>query len=181
MLLWTKYTCIGLKILSKITPITLSILSQSPSTCWFHWLCQMQTPGSKTWSRPHKTTWLNTTCANASPAKMEALLLCWTEGAFACAPTSLRAWPARTLNPTKIKAQVGHTLSKHNYVLFFVCVNFLNFTSATRPTVNQLGNWSCWSSWSSCSGGKRSRTRQCKTDGVSGASCTGDTNSDEHC
>ncbi|XP_004074560.1 complement component C9 [Oryzias latipes] len=64
------------------------------------------------------------------------------------------------------------------------CQNFKpdkNKGPATRPTVDQLGNWSCWSTWSSCSGGKRSRTRFCKTDGVPGASCTGDTNSDEYC
>ncbi|GAA6219239.1 complement component C9 [Lates japonicus] len=51
----------------------------------------------------------------------------------------------------------------------------------TRPTVNQEGNWSCWSAWSSCNGGKRTRTRGCNTDGLTGAVCRGDTNSQEHC
>ncbi|XP_022047280.2 complement component C9 [Acanthochromis polyacanthus] len=51
----------------------------------------------------------------------------------------------------------------------------------TRPTVNQEGNWSCWSAWSNCSGGKRSRTRGCNTDGLTGASCRGDTRSEEYC
>ncbi|XP_035040607.1 complement component C9 [Hippoglossus stenolepis] len=51
----------------------------------------------------------------------------------------------------------------------------------TRPTVNQEGNWSCWLAWSSCNGGKRARTRGCNTDGLVGAVCRGDTNSDEFC
>ncbi|KAL7376314.1 hypothetical protein ABVT39_005270 [Epinephelus coioides] len=51
----------------------------------------------------------------------------------------------------------------------------------TRPTVNQEGNWSCWSSWSSCSGGKRTRARGCNTDGLLGATCRGDTSSEEYC
>ncbi|XP_056259992.1 complement component C9 [Seriola aureovittata] len=50
-----------------------------------------------------------------------------------------------------------------------------------KPVVNQEGNWSCWSAWNSCSGAKRTRTRQCNTDGISGAQCRGDTNHDEYC
>nr|XP_019937550.1 PREDICTED: complement component C9 [Paralichthys olivaceus] len=53
--------------------------------------------------------------------------------------------------------------------------------AGTRPTVNHEGNWSCWSAWSSCSGGKRTRARNCNTDGLPGANCRGDTNSDEFC
>ncbi|KAM9734668.1 complement component C9 [Menidia menidia] len=50
-----------------------------------------------------------------------------------------------------------------------------------RPQVNQEGNWSCWAAWSTCSGGKRSRTRSCNTDGLVGASCRGDTRSEDYC
>ncbi|XP_030622843.1 complement component C9 [Chanos chanos] len=48
-------------------------------------------------------------------------------------------------------------------------------------TVFQLGNWACWSGWSSCSGGKRTRTRTCNTQGLVGASCKGDTQSEDYC
>uniref|UniRef100_A0A3Q0R4Z0 Complement component C9 n=1 Tax=Amphilophus citrinellus TaxID=61819 RepID=A0A3Q0R4Z0_AMPCI len=51
----------------------------------------------------------------------------------------------------------------------------------SRPTVTQEGNWSCWSAWSACRGGKRTRSRSCNTDGLSGALCRGDTNSEEYC
>uniref|UniRef100_A0A3B4ERR3 Complement component C9 n=2 Tax=Pundamilia nyererei TaxID=303518 RepID=A0A3B4ERR3_9CICH len=51
----------------------------------------------------------------------------------------------------------------------------------TRPAVVHEGNWSCWSAWSNCSGGKRTRTRGCNTDGVPGAACSGDRNSEEYC
>ncbi|XP_030291657.1 complement component C9 isoform X1 [Sparus aurata] len=50
-----------------------------------------------------------------------------------------------------------------------------------RPTVNQEGNWSCWGAWSGCSGGRRSRTRDCNTDGLVGAACRGSTASEEYC
>nr|XP_020472571.1 complement component C9 [Monopterus albus] len=50
-----------------------------------------------------------------------------------------------------------------------------------RPDVNQEGNWSCWSAWSNCSGGKRTRTRACNTEGLLGAACRGDTSSEEYC
>ncbi|XP_059214637.1 uncharacterized protein LOC131992941 [Centropristis striata] len=53
--------------------------------------------------------------------------------------------------------------------------------TGTRPTVSQEGNWSCWSSWSACSAAKRTRTRSCNTDGLVGATCRGDTSSEEHC
>ncbi|KAF3701814.1 Complement component C9 Precursor [Channa argus] len=54
-------------------------------------------------------------------------------------------------------------------------------TAGSRPTVQQQGNWSCWSSWTTCTGGKRSRRRSCNTEGLQGAVCTGDTNSEEYC
>ncbi|KAF4073127.1 hypothetical protein AMELA_G00255270 [Ameiurus melas] len=47
--------------------------------------------------------------------------------------------------------------------------------------IEQLGNWGCWSSWSSCSGGRQIRTRSCKTGGIAGVICKGDTVSEEHC
>ncbi|KAL2081762.1 hypothetical protein ACEWY4_023615 [Coilia grayii] len=49
-----------------------------------------------------------------------------------------------------------------------------------KPVV-QEGNWSCWSAWSSCSGGKHSRTRKCNTEGLSNASCPGETVSEDYC
>ncbi|CAN9504377.1 unnamed protein product [Ophioblennius macclurei] len=51
----------------------------------------------------------------------------------------------------------------------------------TRPIVTSEGNWACWSAWSSCNGGRRNRSRSCNTDGIVGADCRGDTNSEEHC
>ncbi|MEQ2302531.1 hypothetical protein AMECASPLE_007672 [Ameca splendens] len=54
--------------------------------------------------------------------------------------------------------------------------------AAQRPTVAHEGNWTCWSSWSSCSGGKRSRTRRCNTDGLGGSvTCRGEVTSEEYC
>ncbi|XP_061603227.1 complement component C9 [Phyllopteryx taeniolatus] len=50
-----------------------------------------------------------------------------------------------------------------------------------RPEVSQEGNWSCWSDWSDCSGGKRTRTRGCNTNGLLGALCRGDSSSEEYC
>uniref|UniRef100_A0A3Q1I2K3 Complement component C9 n=1 Tax=Anabas testudineus TaxID=64144 RepID=A0A3Q1I2K3_ANATE len=50
-----------------------------------------------------------------------------------------------------------------------------------RPDVVQEGNWSCWSSWSNCKAGKHSRTRSCNTEGLNGAECRGDSNSEESC
>ncbi|XP_053473620.1 complement component C9 [Ictalurus furcatus] len=47
--------------------------------------------------------------------------------------------------------------------------------------IEQLGNWGCWSSWSSCSGGRQSRTRSCKTGGIAGVTCKGDSVSEEYC
>ncbi|XP_040914348.1 complement component C9 [Toxotes jaculatrix] len=64
------------------------------------------------------------------------------------------------------------------------CQNFKgdkSKTPGTRPTVNQEGNWSCWSTWSICTGGKRTRTRRCNTEGLQGAVCRGDTNNEEFC
>ncbi|XP_061763774.1 complement component C9 [Nerophis ophidion] len=65
------------------------------------------------------------------------------------------------------------------------CQNFkgdkVKHSVATRPTVSQEGNWSCWSSWSSCSGGKQTRTRACNTVGLLGATCRGDTSSEQYC
>lgn len=62
----------------------------------------------------------------------------------------------------------------------YLCPNCMIF-AAPRPSVIQEGNWSCWSSWSSCQGQKRSRTRRCNTVGVLGATCRGDTRSEEYC
>lgn len=59
--------------------------------------------------------------------------------------------------------------------------SFKQCFAVKRPTVNQEGNWSCWSSWASCSGGKRSRTRGCNTEGLSGAQCRGDSTGEEYC
>ncbi|TSO37116.1 Complement component C9 [Bagarius yarrelli] len=47
--------------------------------------------------------------------------------------------------------------------------------------IEQLGNWGCWSSWSDCSGGSQTRTRFCNTGGISGATCKGDTISEQYC
>ncbi|XP_036418853.1 complement component C9 [Colossoma macropomum] len=47
--------------------------------------------------------------------------------------------------------------------------------------VQQQGNWACWSAWSSCSGGRRTRTRTCTTGGIAGATCKGDTVSEDYC
>ncbi|XP_071380909.1 complement component C9 [Centroberyx affinis] len=49
------------------------------------------------------------------------------------------------------------------------------------PTVVQEGNWSCWSGWSACTGTKRIRRRSCNTEGLTGASCRGETISEEPC
>ncbi|XP_058473666.1 complement component C9 [Solea solea] len=64
------------------------------------------------------------------------------------------------------------------------CQNFKGDKSkhqSTRPDVDQEGNWTCWSAWSNCSGGKRTRSRSCNTDGLSGAACRGDTSGEEFC
>ncbi|KAI4875765.1 hypothetical protein NFI96_024278, partial [Prochilodus magdalenae] len=47
--------------------------------------------------------------------------------------------------------------------------------------VEQQGNWGCWSTWSSCSGGRRTRTRTCKTGGIAGAICKGETVGEDYC
>ncbi|KAF7217527.1 complement component C9 [Nothobranchius furzeri] len=64
------------------------------------------------------------------------------------------------------------------------CQNFKSDKAkspASRPAVIQVGNWSCWSAWSSCSGGKRTRSRRCNMDGLTDASCRGDTTSEGYC
>ncbi|XP_029025646.1 complement component C9 [Betta splendens] len=64
------------------------------------------------------------------------------------------------------------------------CQNFKSDKSRNagqRPAVTHEGNWSCWTSWTSCSGGKRSRTRHCNTDGVPGAQCRGVTTGEDYC
>ncbi|XP_072228456.1 complement component C9 [Leuresthes tenuis] len=64
------------------------------------------------------------------------------------------------------------------------CQNFKSDKASNqgqKPVVSQEGSWSCWSGWSTCAGGKRSRTRGCNTDGLVGATCRGDTNSEEYC
>ncbi|KAL0965798.1 hypothetical protein UPYG_G00285850 [Umbra pygmaea] len=48
-------------------------------------------------------------------------------------------------------------------------------------SVRQEGNWSCWTNWSSCSGGKRTRTRRCNTEGLTGAICRGDAANEDYC
>ncbi|XP_027880340.1 complement component C9 [Xiphophorus couchianus] len=51
-----------------------------------------------------------------------------------------------------------------------------------KPTPLQEGNWSCWGSWSACSGGKRSRTRRCNTDGLGpSVTCKGELTSEDYC
>ncbi|XP_028829416.1 complement component C9 [Denticeps clupeoides] len=49
-----------------------------------------------------------------------------------------------------------------------------------QPIV-QEGNWGCWSAWSNCSGGKRSRNRICNTQGLTDATCRGETVSTDYC
>ncbi|KAM4528252.1 complement component C9 [Odontesthes bonariensis] len=64
------------------------------------------------------------------------------------------------------------------------CQNFKSDKASNqgqRPVVSQEGNWSCWSAWSTCAGEKRSRTRDCNTEGLVGATCRGDTSSEEYC
>nr|AXB74601.1 complement component 9 [Planiliza haematocheilus] len=64
------------------------------------------------------------------------------------------------------------------------CQNFKSDKTGetkTRPPVVQEGNWLCWSPWSSCSEGKRTRTRGCNTQGLTGASCRGDSSSQDYC
>ncbi|KAK3527267.1 hypothetical protein QTP86_018615 [Hemibagrus guttatus] len=55
------------------------------------------------------------------------------------------------------------------------------FSKNNEQPIEQLGNWGCWSSWSSCIGGRQTRTRSCNTDGLVGATCKGDTVSEEYC
>ncbi|KAG9281806.1 complement component C9 [Astyanax mexicanus] len=47
--------------------------------------------------------------------------------------------------------------------------------------VQQEGNWACWSAWSSCSGGRRTRKRSCNAGTTAGATCKGDTVSEDYC
>ncbi|KAL7838366.1 hypothetical protein AOLI_G00267700 [Acnodon oligacanthus] len=47
--------------------------------------------------------------------------------------------------------------------------------------VEQQGNWACWSAWSTCSSGRQTRTRTCNTGGIAGATCKGDTVSENYC
>ncbi|XP_013994122.1 complement component C9 [Salmo salar] len=54
-------------------------------------------------------------------------------------------------------------------------------TKTPVESVPQEGNWSCWAAWSGCSGGKRIRTRSCNTQGLSGATCSGDTVAEDYC
>ncbi|XP_071771263.1 complement component C9 [Centroberyx gerrardi] len=64
------------------------------------------------------------------------------------------------------------------------CQNLMTDKSASpgpAPTVVQEGNWSCWSGWSACTASKRIRRRSCNTEGVTGASCRGESISEEHC
>ncbi|KAG9354268.1 hypothetical protein JZ751_012392 [Albula glossodonta] len=48
-------------------------------------------------------------------------------------------------------------------------------------TAVQEGNWGCWTSWSSCTEGRRSRTRSCNTNGLSGGTCKGSTTDSDYC
>ncbi|XP_029921397.1 complement component C9 [Myripristis murdjan] len=69
------------------------------------------------------------------------------------------------------------------------CQNFkpdknpVSGTTAAAPAtdVADEGNWSCWSGWSDCKAGKRTRSRSCNTDGVSGLTCRGEDASEEFC
>uniref|UniRef100_A0A4W5MNN0 Complement component C9 n=1 Tax=Hucho hucho TaxID=62062 RepID=A0A4W5MNN0_9TELE len=54
-------------------------------------------------------------------------------------------------------------------------------TKTPVESVPQEGNWLCWAAWSGCSGGKRIRTRSCNTQGLSGATCRGDTDTEDYC
>ncbi|KAK7895867.1 hypothetical protein WMY93_021192 [Mugilogobius chulae] len=51
----------------------------------------------------------------------------------------------------------------------------------TIPTVAQIGNWGCWSAYTPCAGGKHSRTRSCRTEGLQGATCVGESRDEEYC
>ncbi|XP_026875867.2 complement component C9 [Electrophorus electricus] len=47
--------------------------------------------------------------------------------------------------------------------------------------IHQQGNWGCWTPWSSCSGGRRTRTRTCRTGDIAESTCKGDTTSEDYC
>lgn len=64
---------------------------------------------------------------------------------------------------------------------FIYCSNCDPCFSEDIPTVAQMGNWGCWSQYSECVGGKRSRSRNCNTEGLQGASCAGERTSEEYC
>lgn len=82
--------------------------------------------------------------------------------------------------PSKsVNAQIPNS---QNYITLFFIFNVCEQCFAeTRPPVVQEGNWLCWSPWSSCSEGKRTRTRGCNTQGLTGGSCRGDSSSQDYC
>ncbi|XP_072548915.1 complement component C9 [Salminus brasiliensis] len=47
--------------------------------------------------------------------------------------------------------------------------------------VQQKGNWACWSAWSSCNAGRRTRTRNCNTADIAGATCKGEAINEDYC
>ncbi|KAM3599466.1 uncharacterized protein V6R79_006273 [Siganus canaliculatus] len=68
------------------------------------------------------------------------------------------------------------------------CQNFKGDKASpplARPNVKHEGNWACWTHWNSCSGGARTRTRQCNTDGLlvglQDPPCKGETRSVQYC
>uniref|UniRef100_A0A4W4GSW1 Complement component C9 n=1 Tax=Electrophorus electricus TaxID=8005 RepID=A0A4W4GSW1_ELEEL len=68
-----------------------------------------------------------------------------------------------------------------------VCLCPLHFEGIACQTIHkdkpihQQGNWGCWTPWSSCSGGRRTRTRTCRTGDIAESTCKGDTTSEDYC
>uniref|UniRef100_A0A8C6UCI2 Complement component C9 n=1 Tax=Neogobius melanostomus TaxID=47308 RepID=A0A8C6UCI2_9GOBI len=56
-----------------------------------------------------------------------------------------------------------------------------NYQVKTQSSMAQIGNWACWSAYSECFGRSRSRTRSCNTEGLHGATCVGESRSEEYC
>lgn len=95
-------------------------------------------------------------------------------------------------NPVSGKRQwcgvlIGQNTFQYNKVSYILSSSFCvvnmgkGTTSAAPATGADEGNWSCWSAWSDCTAGKRTRSRSCNTDGVSGLTCRGEDASEEFC